>query len=138
MPIKPTGLPGHALRLQACRMQNAIDLDAAVAELGNRIARWRAAGFEVGDPTWRDEGEGCASPYKTVRAEVLRPDSIGVAVRRHPKEGEVVLFVGGWCDVDYWSGSSPDEPIAEAPGYDDPLTVKRYAEVLDAFIRRFD
>lgn len=138
LPIAGTGLRSLAARLEACGMQDAINLDAAVVELSSRVVRWRAAGFEVGDPTWRDQGEGWPSPFKTVRAEVLEPDSVGIAVRRGPKEGEVVLFAGGWCDVGFWSGLAADEPIAEAPGYDSPLTVGGYADVLDAFIRRFD
>ncbi len=51
------------------------------------------------------------------RDDVVRPDSIGVAVHRVDQEGSVVLFDGGWCDLQYWSGRLSDEPIEKAPGY---------------------
>ena len=34
--------------------RSKVDLDLAAAEIESRRARWMAAGFEVGELTWRD------------------------------------------------------------------------------------
>jgi hypothetical protein len=114
-----------------------VDLDIAATELMRRVTEWRSAGFVVADPTWRDQGDGWPPQLKTDRSPVVRPDSIGVAVRHGIQEGEVVLFDGGWCDVTYWSGNPEAEPYQAAPGHPGGLTVDGYADVLDSFIRRF-
>ena len=99
----------------ACTVRPNLDLDAVPVELDRCVIEWRAAGFEIGDPTWRDQGEDWPPSLKTVRAQVVRPDSVGIAVRRGLKEGEVVLFDGAWCDVVFWSGNLSDEPYQAAP-----------------------
>jgi len=48
-----------------------------------------------------------------------------------------VLFKGGWCDLEYWSGSPSDEPVIEAPGYPEGLTVEGFGFLLDSFIDCF-
>jgi hypothetical protein len=40
-------------------------------------------------------------------------------VRKHEQEGQLVVFRGGWADLEYRSGSPSDEPVIEAPGWDD-------------------
>jgi hypothetical protein len=114
-----------------------IDLDAAAAELDRLATEWRAAGYEVGRPSWRDQGEGWPPKLKTDRAAAVQPDSIGIAVRRGLQEGEVILFDGAWCDVIFWSGHPSDEPFVDAPGYPEGLTLDEYVRVLETFIGRF-
>ena len=118
-------------------MRTTIDLDVAVREIECRAEGWRIEGFEVGPVTWRDQGEGWPPNLKTERDTVVIPDSIGVEVRLGAQGGSVVLFKGGWCDLEYWSGSPSDEPVIEAPGYPEGLTVEEFGSLLDSFINRF-
>jgi hypothetical protein len=118
-------------------MRTTIDLDVAVREIECRAEGWRIEGFEVGPVTWRDQGEGRPPNLKTERDTVVVPDSIGVEVRLGAQEGSVVLFKGGWCDLEYWSGTPSDEPVIEAPGYPEGLTVEGFGSLLDSFINRF-
>jgi hypothetical protein len=115
----------------------AIDLDAASIELTDRIEAWRAAGFRVGPVTWREQGEGWPPSLKTVRGQVTQADSIGTVVRRGRQEGTIVLFDGGWCDLSFWSGNPGDDPVVEAPGYPDGLSLDEFGAVLDRFIALF-
>lgn len=59
------------------------------------------------------------------------PDSVGCRIRRGKSEGSVVLFLGGWVDLEYWSGIEDDAVVLEAPGWGDPLTVESFADLLD-------
>ena len=118
-------------------VDSIIDLDAAATRLSVKVSEWRGAGLDVTEPTWRDQGEGWPPKLKTLRAEVVRPDSLGVTARYGLKEGAVVLFEGGWCDVEFWSGDPTESPHLAAPGVDEALTLDAYIEVLDSFIRRF-
>jgi hypothetical protein len=130
-------LSGGVIGGQAGSVHPAIDLDAAAILLDRRVTAWRSLGFNVGQVTWRDQGDGWPPVLKTVRAEAVRADSIGIAVRRNSQEGEVVLFDGAWCDLSFWSGDTADSPVQEAPGYPDGLSLDDYANVLDSFISLF-
>ncbi|MGK5638644.1 hypothetical protein ACSNOK_10090 [Streptomyces sp. URMC 126] len=86
-------------------MDRIVDLDEAAAVLGRQAVGWRSAGLEVGQVTWRDIQASWPQPLETDRARVHDPDSVGV-VLSGPGETElsVVLFRGGWADVDYIAG----------------------------------
>jgi hypothetical protein len=116
-------------------VESRIDLDAAAREIARRIDRWRASGMTIDDVTWRDQADGWPPPFKTDRNEVRDPDSIGIRCSKGEQEGSLVLFKGGWCDLDFWSGSAA---IVEAPGHDDSLTVDSYGRLLDRFFALFD
>lgn len=118
-------------------MRTVVDLDVAVREIEHRAEGWRAEGFAVGPVTWRDQEGGWPASLKTEREAVADPDSIGVRVRLGVQEGSVVLFKGGWCDLEYWSGSACAEPVMEAPGYPGGMTVEEFGRLLDRFIERF-
>jgi hypothetical protein len=128
---------GHVCTGRLVGVDDVVDLDAAVAEVHARRPRWEASGLTVTPVTWRDQGEGWPPPIKTERAEVLDPDSIGVAIRKGGQEGEVVLFKGGWCDFEDWSGNADDDPVLDAPGYPDEMTVAGFGEVLDCLAAQF-
>lgn len=128
---------GPRLHRQTGGMDDVVDLDAAVAEVHARLPGWEASGVTVAPVTWRDQGEGWPPPFKTERAEVLDPDSIGVVLRKGEQQGEVVLFKGGWCDYVYWNGSADDEPVQDAPGYPNSMTVKGFGAVLDRLTAEF-
>jgi hypothetical protein len=114
-----------------------IDLDLAAMEIARRIEAWRAAGLTVGAVTWRDRGEPWPYRFKVDQTEVKDADSIGVAVRKGLQEGAVVLFDGGWADFEYWSGLASDEPLLDAPGWEDWLTVEAFGEILDRLAGQF-
>ncbi|MFJ4918747.1 hypothetical protein [Streptomyces sp. NPDC088725] len=83
-------------------MDRAVDLDDVAVVLAERIARWTSAGLEVGTATWRDATASWPQPLETDRDRVPDPDSIGVVISG-PAEAvlSVVLFRGGWADVDF-------------------------------------
>ncbi|MFE3294356.1 hypothetical protein [Streptomyces sp. NPDC059201] len=52
--------------------------------------------------TWRDAEAPWPQPLETDRARVRDPDSLGVVVSGRAEAAlSVVLFRGGWADVDY-------------------------------------
>lgn len=67
--------------------------------------RWQAVGLRVGHVTWRDEAAPWPPQLETDRALVRDPDSIGVLISG-PADAvlTVVLFRGGWADVDFYNG----------------------------------
>ncbi|MFJ7280218.1 hypothetical protein [Kitasatospora sp. NPDC098663] len=86
-------------------MERVIDLDQAAAVIAERAERWLAAGLKVGQVTWRDETARWPRQLETDRALVRDPDSVGVLISGPGDAGlSVVLFRGGWADVDYFDG----------------------------------
>lgn len=117
-------------------MDPVIDLDAAAQEIRRRSEHWRALGHDVGAITWAD-GQTTVHKVTTDRSQVRGDYSIGVHVTRGEQEGFLVLYAGGWCDLLYWSGDAADEPVDEAPGWEDRLDIGRFNQVLDRFERLF-
>lgn len=68
---------------------------------------------------------------------MVTPDSIGIEVRKGTQEGRLVLFDGGWADLEWWSGEETGEPLLEAPGYGDWLDLGRFEDLLDRFASLF-
>ncbi|MFI1015976.1 hypothetical protein [Streptomyces sp. NPDC020965] len=83
-------------------MERVVDLDQAAAVLAERAARWGEAGLTVGRVTWRDEAASWPQGLEIDRELVGDPDSVGVLISG-PADAElsVVLFRGGWADVDF-------------------------------------
>lgn len=121
----------------AASVTHRIDLDAAAADIVNRRPAWEAAGLDVGDLTWRDQGSGWPPVIRTRRADVQLADSVGVTVRKGTQEGSVVLFDGGWADLLWWSGDPSDDPVDEAVGWEDWLDLERFQALLDRFAQLF-
>ncbi|HEX4454664.1 MAG TPA: hypothetical protein VH143_27580 [Kofleriaceae bacterium] len=118
-------------------MDSRVDLDGAALEITRRADRWRESGMTLGNVTWRDQADGWPPQLKTNRGDVRDADSIGIRCTKGDREGSLVLFKGGWCDLEYWSGDIADEPLTEAPGYNDWLTVESYGALLDRFFGLF-
>ena len=118
-------------------MDNRVDLDAAAREITRRSDRWRESGLTLGDVTWRDQGDESPPKFKTNRADVRDADSVGIRCTKGDQEGSLVLFKGGWADLEFWSGDIAAEPLCEAPGWDDWLTVESYGALLDRFFGLF-
>jgi hypothetical protein len=118
-------------------VESRVDLDAAAREIARRTCRWRESGVTVGDLTWRDQAEEWPPKLKTDRDDVRDPLSIGIRCTKGDQAGTLVLFKGGWADLEYWSGDSSAEPLVEAPGWDDWLTIESYGALLDRFFGLF-
>lgn len=113
-------------------MERALDLDAAAASVQRRASQWAARSLTVGPLTWAD-GQTTVNEL-TTRREAVRGDySVGIRIRRGDEEGELVVYAGGWCDLDYWAGRADSEPLSEAPGADEPLDLAELEVVLDRF-----
>ncbi|MGQ7754429.1 hypothetical protein ACUN29_39295 (plasmid) [Streptomyces sp. WC2508] len=83
-------------------MDRVVDLDEAAVVLAERTMGWTSAGLEVGRVTWRDAEAVWPQPLENDRARVHDPDSVGMVISG-PAEAvlSVVLFRGGWADVDF-------------------------------------
>ncbi|MFI8515147.1 hypothetical protein ACIGHB_28880 [Streptomyces sp. NPDC085460] len=104
-------------------MDRLVDLDEVAAFLDRRSEGWVSSGLEVGRVTWRDAEASWPQPLETDRARVRDPDSVGVVVSG-PAEAvlSVVLFRGGWADVDFVAdlddaGCLPASDIASASDF---------------------
>jgi hypothetical protein len=47
------------------------------------------------------------------------------------------VFRGGWADLEYWSGRPCDEPVLEAPGWDDRMNLPGIERLLRRFAGLF-
>jgi hypothetical protein len=117
-------------------VESRIDLDEAALVISRQIDNWKRVGIEIQPITWRDVGERWPYPLKTDRAEVIDPDSVGLALRKGEQEGELVLFKGGWADLRYWDGKS-NQIIDEAPGWDDWMSLDDFERLLNRFAGLF-
>lgn len=104
-------------------MDRVVALDEAAAVLVERAVARRSAGLEVGRVTWRDAEASWPQPLESDRGLVHDPGSLGVVISG-PAEAElsVVLFRGGWADVDFAAGPDgagclPASAIASAPDF---------------------
>lgn len=62
---------------------------------------------------------------------------MGVAVRKDEQEGRLVVFRGGWADLDYWSGRPSDALVSQAPGWGDWLDLPGIEQLLHRFAALF-
>ncbi|MCK1817104.1 hypothetical protein MTQ13_22970 [Streptomyces sp. XM4011] len=82
-------------------MDRILDLDEAAAVLTGRSRTWRTAGLDVSPLTWRDAAAPWPARLETDRSRVHDPDAVGVHLAASRAELSVVLFTGGWADVDH-------------------------------------
>ena len=92
----------------------------------------------VGELTWRDDTQTWPRELATNRADVRDPDSIGVRCTKGDREGALVLFRGGWADLEFWSGDAADEPVLDHPGYPNALSLETLGALLDRFGALFE
>jgi hypothetical protein len=118
-------------------MERWIDLDQVAGLISGHAVAWEQAGLAVGTLTWRDIGVPWPYPLKTDRGEVADADSVGVEVRKQEMEGRLVVFRSGWADLEYWTGHLPDDPVLEAPGAGNPMTLADIEPLLERFAGLF-
>lgn len=112
-----------------------IDVDAAAQVLLDRLAR--RPDVSALPLTWMGFGAAYDEPLSTDRAAIGDAYSVGVELRRGAEEGRLVLFAGGWADYEFWAGTADADPVLDAPGCDDWLTVERFAEVVERLLGEF-
>ncbi|MFJ4695375.1 hypothetical protein [Streptomyces sp. NPDC088766] len=114
-------------------MERVVDLDEAAAAIADRRPAWQAAGLTAKPVTWRDQTAPWPRQPKTERSQVNDPDSVGIHLHG-PNEAEllVVLYRGGWADIDYMVGAD-DAGVIPAPTV---VSAQAFASLLDACITR--
>ncbi|MFF9345992.1 hypothetical protein [Streptomyces sp. NPDC014734] len=113
-------------------MDHVIDLDRAAAEIVARLPVWIASGHAPGPLTWRDGAAAWPRRPETDRGVVAAPDSVGVRVLGSDESAElhVVLYRGGWADLDVLTG---DEVVTSCPRVTTP---QEFGAVLDSAVAR--
>lgn len=116
-------------------MDCVIDLDAAAAVLASRLAE--RTDLESDPITWRGFESSFDEPFTTDRGAIIDPYSVGVRVRRGEEKGLLVLYAGGWADLEYWSGDVSDGVRNHVAGWQDPLDVPRFDDVVVELLALF-
>lgn len=115
------------------RVEHLIDLDQAAAQISGRLPQWTTTGLLVGPITWRDGAADWPQRLEQDRSRVADPDSVGINICG-PAGSEllVVLYRGGWADVDFVADLDLDL-VTEAP---DVGTPQQFGELLDGYVSR--
>ena len=117
-------------------MERRIDLDSAAVVLREELERRPDLGAV--SLTWKGFEAAFDEPFKTERGEVIDPYSVGIQLRRGHEEGRLVLYVGGWADMEYWSGAPADEAVDQAPGWEDWLDLGQFRALVHDFLQFFN
>ncbi|MDQ0946742.1 hypothetical protein QFZ24_000665 [Streptomyces phaeochromogenes] len=114
-------------------MERVVDLDEAAAAVADRQPAWQAAGLVAKPVTWRDEAAPWPQQLTAERSQVNDPDSVGIHLRGlNEAELLVVLYRGGWADIDYMVDAD-DAGVIPAPTV---VSAQAFASLLDACITR--
>jgi hypothetical protein len=114
-------------------METRIDLDLATAEIERRREAWEQRGLSVGTLTWRDQARQWPDLIVESRLDAVDPDSVKVVLERGRAVAEVVLYRGGWADVEWANYAGPDGDHHPEKTHDD-LTPQTFGEVLDSLV----
>ena len=96
--MRCVALPGCAFP-DDVRMDHLVDLDDVASQLSSVLVKWRNSAT-VGPLTWRDAAAPWPQPIVSVRGSVVIPESVGLRLQRDDDEMQVVVWAGGWADVD--------------------------------------
>lgn len=97
-------------------MERVVDLDAVLVELLTRGESWRRSGLSAGTWTWRDASAQWPQPIVSDRAVVHDPESLGMTLRFGDDDAAIVLWRGGWADVEASIGG---KVLLDAPDFND-------------------
>lgn len=129
--------PGHGSDRRSGHdavMDRVIDLDQAAAQIARRVPVWSSWGLRPGAVTWRDGAASWPQRVETDRSRIENPDSVGIRIEHtgdlFPALG-VVLYRGGWADVD--ALTTDGTVVAECPH---PATADEFGAVLDGLVTR--
>jgi hypothetical protein len=110
-----------------------MDLDEVAAAVVARRPAWQQAGLAVEPVTWRDASAPWPQRLETDRSKVTDPDSVGIHLRGAPEtELHIVLYRGGWADVDYLV-SLDDAGVIPAPAMG---SAEAFETLLDNWVAR--
>ncbi|HYV77611.1 MAG TPA: hypothetical protein VE979_05750 [Streptosporangiaceae bacterium] len=118
-------------------VESRVDLDQVAGLISRYAIEWEKAGCVAGPVTWKDVRGPGLYPFREDRRKAAEADSVGVAVRKGEQEGRLVVFRGGWADLEYWSGRPCDEPVLEVPGWDDRMNLADIERLLRRFAGLF-
>jgi hypothetical protein len=118
-------------------VESRVDLDQVAGLISRHVISWERGGLAVGALTWRDAAGPWPRPLREHRSEVAEADSVGVMVRKGEQEAQLVIFRGGWADLEYWSGRPCDEALTEAPGWGDWMDLSGIEQTLLRFASLF-
>ncbi|MEW2625642.1 hypothetical protein [Streptomyces sp. NPDC048106] len=114
------------------RMERVIDLDQAAAEIAERRLGWERICLVIESVTWRDAAAPWPQALETDRGCVTAPDSMGLVLSgREEAALGVVLFCGGWADVDALTLAG--DLVTEAPAVESP---RAFGVLLDSCVTR--
>lgn len=117
-------------------MERSIDLDSAVAVAASVLNSCDLPGFRVDAPTWLEGDSGWPRLFETVRETVNDPISLGIRAHRHDREGSLVLYGGGWADLSF-ADFAREHGFEDRVGWDEPLSVESYRELVARFVALF-
>src|SRR4051812_42500516 len=110
-----------------------IDVDVVAKHIEDRLLSWKESGLIAGSITWLDNEAESPRPLVTNRAEVRRPMSVGLIMRRAPTaEAEFVVYAGGWADV----ASMIESDQAPVNSYVELETAEQFLPILDGLVQR--
>lgn len=101
-------------------MEHLIDLDVLAARIRDRSAVWSARA-DMGPLTWRDEAAKWPQPITQDRESVRIPESLGFRMDRSPDILLVVVWIGGWFDIEILKGEEHVQPFAEFKTVDEAM-----------------
>jgi hypothetical protein len=127
----------HCKNWHSDRMESRVDLDQVARLISRHAISWEQAGLAVDALTWRDAAGAWPYPLREDRSQVTEADSVGVTARKGEQAGQLVIFRGGWADLEYWSGCPSDEALTEAPGWDDRMDLPGTEQLLLRFAALF-
>ncbi len=85
--------------------QSQLDLDQVARKLSRLRHGWSERGITAGQLTWRDARACWPKPIVTDRSTVTETESVGITLTAANGEALLVLWRGGWADVDLLLGS---------------------------------
>jgi hypothetical protein len=86
-----------------------LDLDRAAELVASRRPEWVELGLTVHPITWMDNDAQWNRPVLTERSGISRPMSLGLRIEGGaPAEAEIILYAGGWADVNLVAASSAE------------------------------
>lgn len=118
-------------------VEGQVDLDQVAGLIARHAVAWREAGLAVGPVSWRDAGGAWPYLLREDRRQVAGADSSRCCRQQGRPGGRLVVFRGGWADLEYWSGRPCDEPVIEVPGWDDRMDLFQYRATAPAVCRSF-
>ncbi len=97
-------------------MSSPLDLDRVAAVLAGLRPQLMEQGLVVRPLLWRDARQSWPQTLHTDRGKVIEPESVGLTLTGPDgREGRLVIWRGGWADVDVLAGGTVTTRNPDAP-----------------------